>query len=240
MVTRSRERLLALAIGSEILGCNALAGIREGVFDPCVEDAGDPLCVNEGASASSSSSSSSSTSSSGGVSASASTSGTGGGRAKCGDGKLDDGEECDDKNTTADDGCTGCKVDCTEAKAFKDPSSAHCYWSLDAMSFFKGSVMCQSFPGGQLATVTSEAELALIASHLGGPAWVGASALGPTGMLAWLDGEPWGYVLWGPGEPSKESKDLCLLLEGEPLRFGMSDCTLAQGPLCERAPRVKP
>jgi cysteine-rich repeat protein len=232
MVTRSRERLFALTMGAQMLGCNALAGIREGVFDPCVEDAGDPACATGGGSSSSSSGGGGE-----GTSASATTSGTGGGRAKCGDGKLDVDEECDDKNTTAHDGCTSCKVDCAEAKAFKDPGDAHCYWSLpDATSFLKSSVMCESFPGGQLATVTSPHELALIASHLGGPVWIGASALGPSGTLAWLDGEPWDYVVWGPGEPSQGSKDLCLLLEGEPLRFGMSDCALSRRSLCERAP----
>lgn len=235
-MVKSRERWLALAFGAEMLGCNAIAGIREGVFDPCVEDAGDPVCAPDGEGASSSS-----TSGGGSPSVGATSSGTGGGRAKCGDGKLDIGEECDDKNTVANDGCTGCKVDCAELKAFKDASSSHCYWPLTgAMSFFKSSVMCQSSPGGQLATVTSDAELELIASHLGGPVWIGASALGPTGKLAWLDGEPWDYVPWGPGEPSKDSKDLCLLLEGEPLRFGMSDCALPKRSLCERAPLVTP
>ena len=238
MVTRSRERLFALAIGAQMLGCNALAGIREGVFDPCVEDAGDPVCVT-GAGSSTSSSSSASSGGGEGTSASATSSGAGGGRAKCGDGNLDVGEECDDENTIAGDGCTSCKVDCAEAKAFKSPADAHCYWPLpDATSFFKSSVMCQSSLGGQLATVTSQAELALIASHLGGPVWIGASALGPTGTLAWLDGEPWDYVVWGPGEPSQGSKDACVLLEGEPLRFGMSDCILLRKGLCERVPAV--
>ncbi len=236
MVKVSRERLFALAIGAQMLGCNALAGIREGVFDPCVEDAGDPACATGGVSSSSSSGGGGE-----GTSASAASSGTGGGRAKCGDGNLDIGEECDDKNTTPKDGCTSCKVDCAEPKAFKDPAGAHCYWPLaDAASFFKSSVMCQSFPGGQLATVRSQPELALIAAHVGGPVWIGASALGPTGKLAWLDGEAWDYVAWGPGEPSQDSKDLCVLLEGEPLRFGMSDCALLRKSLCERVPVVTP
>ena len=29
----------------------------------------------------------------------------------CGDGNLDDGEECDDGNTVSGDGCTGCLID---------------------------------------------------------------------------------------------------------------------------------
>lgn len=234
-MVKGKQRLAVLTIGAGVIGCNALAGIREGVFDPCVDDAGAPAC--EPLESSSSSSSGGSASAGPG----ATSSGTGGHHATCGDGVLDPGEECDDKNTSADDGCTKCKVDCDEPKSYKDPESSHCFWVLTGkMSFFEGSLMCQPSTGGQLATVTSAQELELIDSKIGGPVWIGASDLGPTGTLAWLDEEPWGFAPWGPGEPSHGGKDHCVVLDGEPLRFGMSDCELAQKVLCERGPVVKP
>jgi hypothetical protein len=212
-------------------GCNGLAGIRDGIFDPCVQDAGDPVCLASEATASSTSSSSEGTGGS-----RATTGGSGGFRSSCGNGVVEPGEECDDGSPTTH-GCTHCKVDCGEPGAFKDPATAHCYWvPAEEMSFFKSSVMCQSSTGGRLATVTSAAELAQIATHVTGPAWIGASALGPTGELQWLDEEPWSFVAWGPGEPSLGNKDLCVALVGTPLLFGMDDCALTRASVCERTP----
>lgn len=212
-------------------GCNGLAGIREGIFDPCLQDAGDPACAPGSATTSSGSGSSS-----GSASSSATTGGAGGFRASCGNGVIDPGEECDDK-TPGGHNCTQCRLDCTEPGSFKDPATSHCYWALSTeMSFFQSDVMCQSFPGGRLATVTSPYELGLIAKHVVGPVWIGASELGPTGELQWLDQEPWSYHPWGPGEPSQGTKDSCLMLGGVPLLFGLDDCALTRASLCERAP----
>lgn len=217
-------RWAAPVIFAAFLGCNGLAGIREGIFDPCLQDAGDPACLAAGTTASSSSSSA------------ATKGGAGGGRSSCGNGVIDPGEECDDNSPTPH-GCTQCKVDCGEPGAFKDPATAHCYWvPPDEMSFFKSSVICQSSIGGRLATVTSASELAMIAAHVKGPLWIGASALGPTGELAWLDQEPWSFVDWAPGEPSPKSKDLCLALVGSPLLFAMDDCAVTLASVCERGP----
>jgi hypothetical protein len=224
MVTRSK-RWIAPAILVGVAGCNELAGIREGVFDPCLEDASDLACGTT----------SSASSSSGGGSSSATTGGAGGFRATCGDGVIDPGEECDDKGSSSH-GCTRCKVDCTETGAFKDPATAHCYWIPDvSQSFYESNVTCQLPPGGRLATVTSAAELSVIASHIEGSAWIGASALG-NGDLAWLDGEPWEYTAWAPGEPSLVGKKLCVKLGGPPVLFAMDDCALPRAALCERGP----
>jgi hypothetical protein len=73
-----------------------------------------------------------------------------------------------------------------------------------------------------------------------GPIWIGASALGPTGALAWLDGEPWVYTDWGGGEPALGGKDLCVVLRGQPLAFWMDDCALSRAALCERGGRAGP
>src|SRR5262245_10804523 len=45
--------------------------------------------------------------------------GQGGVAPVCGNGALDPGEECDDGNATAGDGCTGCIVDCAAASEVK-------------------------------------------------------------------------------------------------------------------------
>lgn len=227
----SRERLVMLTIGVGMLGCNALAGIQEAVLDVCVEDAGHPGCMPGGHS-----------SSSGGLNphAGATSSGSGGAGRTCGNGLLDSGEECDDKNTKGDDGCTDCKVDCTELDSIRDEKTFHCYWVLSEERSFSGSIKaCKLSEGGQLAAVTSQSELDLINSEFGGPVWIGASDLGQ-GTLAWLDEEPWDFKSWAPGEPSDGSKDHCVELEGEPLLFGLSDCNLTERALCERGPLITP
>lgn len=229
-MVKGKERLAMLVIGAGMLGCNALAGIREGVFDACVDDAGDPACALVESSSSSSSGSAGTTSS-----------GTGGPRPSCGDGILDPGEQCDDRNADADDGCTKCKIDCDELNSFRDPKTSHCFWvPLDKKRFSDSNALCKPSTGGRLATVTTEQELTLIDKRVGGPVWIGASDLGHPGTIAWLDDEPWGLASWGPGEPSHGSKDHCVVLEGEPLRFGMSDCEAVQKALCERGAIVNP
>jgi cysteine-rich repeat protein len=217
-----------VALCAGLVGCNELAGIRLGVFNPCVEDAGDPVCDAGEPSPSSSGS------------AGATTGGGGGSRALCGNGALDKEEECDDGNPGAGDGCTQCSVDCDEPGAFKVPASAHCYWALPkAMSFFESSVKCQ-YQGGRLASVTSAPELSHIDSGVSGPVWIGASALAPTGTFQWLDGEPWDFEAWSGNKPQVKDKDLCVVLDGEPLLFGASDCALMRKALCERVPAVGP
>jgi cysteine-rich repeat protein len=230
-MVKSRERLAMLTIAAGMLGCNALAGIHEAVLDACVEDAGHPGCV-----------SGANSSSSGGGSAHAGATGSGGGGAhpKCGNGLLDPGEECDDKNMNGGDGCTDCKVDCTEPDAVRDEKTFHCYWVLSVeRSFLESIKACKLYQGGQLATVTSQPELDLINSKPGGSVWIGASDFNQ-GILAWLDKEPWDFESWAPGEPSDGFNDHCVMLEGEPLLFGLSDCNLTQKALCERAPVVTP
>jgi lectin-like protein len=226
---------IAAVILAGLAGCNGLAGIREGIFDPCMEDAGDPVCVVHGATASSASGGGVG----GGGSSTTSTSGTGGSiRSKCGNGvvDVDADEECDDGPSTAH-GCTQCKVDCDEPGAFKDPATAHCYWVPEStQSFFESSVVCELSAGGRLATVTSATELGLIGTHVEGTVWIGATALGKNGEVVWLDDEPWGYAPWAPGQPNLGGKNLCVKLEGEPLLFQTDDCALARSAICERAP----
>ena len=56
--------------------------------------------------------------------------GAGGAPMDCGNGKVDEGEECDDANDNADDGCNACQVDCVfpvddalEGESFVDPTT---------------------------------------------------------------------------------------------------------------------
>lgn len=210
-----------------LVGCNELAGIRLGVFNRCMEDAGDPLCDAGAPNLSSGS-------------AGATTGGAGGSRAFCGNGALDQGEECDDGNPAAGDGCTQCSVDCDEPGAFKAAASAHCYWVLPtAMSFFESRGKCE-YGGGRLAAVTSAPELAHIDSGVSGPVWIGARARASTGTFQWLDGEPWKFEAWSGNKPQEKEKDLCVVLDGEPLLFLANDCALVRKALCERAPVVGP
>lgn len=79
------------------------------------------------------------------------------------DGVLDSGEECDDANGDAGDGCDlGCRVTCP-ADGFKDPVNAHCYLPVPALagSLAGAEDLCRSTSGAlptRLLTVRSRRE----------------------------------------------------------------------------------
>ena len=69
----------------------------------------------------------SSASSAGSSGASSTVSASSGGTGGCGDGFIQAGEECDDGNTLAGDGCEACVVVCSGLSEVKDAVTHHCY-----------------------------------------------------------------------------------------------------------------
>lgn len=76
--------------------------------------------------------------------------------------------------------------------------------------------------GGYLATITSAAENAFVASLVANPAywvevgnsfgpWLGGyqppGSPEPNGDWRWVTGEPWGYTNWAPGEPNNSDEE---------------------------------
>lgn len=225
---RGRRGQIQRAIGPGaallLCGCNAIAGIHEGIFDPCVEP---NTCGG---------SSGEDAGSSGGPPPSDA------GPETCGNGVIDPGEECDDANDAPFDGCRHCVVECNGLGAFKDPTTHHCYRLNNLKSdFATATVFCAS-GGSTLAAITSAEELAAVTPHLAGEVWLGASELAMTGVYTWADGEPWGFAPWRPGEPDGAFlNQACIkLVIPPPMGFADEDCTKKLAFLCERTPPGMP
>jgi cysteine-rich repeat protein len=242
VVTRSQGRALFAALGLGVApglcaavslgGCNAIAGIHEGILDPCAgEDAG---CGGEGGKGGNSSAAAESAMAedSGGSS-------TGDGApGVCGNGIIEAGEECDDRNGFPNDGCTGCVVDCAGLGAFKDPISHHCYHHLTGLKFaFSQARLACRLSGEYLAAITSAAERDAVSPLLHKDTWIGGSDIVSEGAYVWDDGEPWEFAPWKPGEPSGDvDHHDCIKLTGAQVAFDDDDCSQKHTFLCERSP----
>jgi hypothetical protein len=138
------------------------------------------------------------------------------GPAVCGDGILQAGEACDDGAANSDTpsasgGCTsqcqlraGCGSLSGSSGAQIDPANGHCYvaWP-NALNWASASRQCQA-RGGHLATVTSAAENARIATLAGASdRWIGLKIdHGFTPRDTWVDGETAAFTDYALGEPN--------------------------------------
>ena len=157
--------------------------------------------------------------------------------ATCGDGYVRQGvEECDYGQAALD--CTrGCLLCANAADAYFRPGNAHCYTSHTvAKSNEQARAICQA-EGGDLWTITSEAEGADTASKLAlsGEQWLGL--LTNTNGGNWVTGESTKYTSFAVGEP----RDLglrCISFDAEqPNGAWRSEaCNTKLGFVCERSP----
>lgn len=240
MVKRSQQWALLGGLGlgagqllgavASLAGCNAIAGIHEGILAPCGADGcGGTGGAGEHGDASAAPRSTAATANE--SSSAASTSGL------CGNGVIEPGEECDDQNNFPNDGCAGCVVDCEGKGSFKDPGSHHCYW-LDSfkLPFSQATLTCK-LRGGYLAAITSAAELDAVDAHVQEDTWIGGNDLVLEGVYVWSDGEPWSFAPWKLGEPSGDVDDHdCIKLTGPGPAFDDVDCDQKRASLCERPP----
>jgi hypothetical protein len=97
-----------------------------------------------------------------------------------------------------------------------DPASGHCYvaWSGPA-GFAQAERQCQAH-GGQLATIGSAAEDAIVRGLAGATArWIGlASAAGKDQFSTWRSSEPVGYTGWQNNQPTPAQQRDCVQLDG--------------------------
>ena len=191
---------------------------------------------------------------SGGSSSSVSAGGGGGEAAVCGNGLIDTGEQCDDENTTAGDGCNDCQMECADAGDFLDPLTFHCYRLGPALGWQASVEHCAEW-NGHLSAITSQGELDFVLEHVTKQVWLGASELEQEDDWVWVSGEPWSYAPWLTGEPNEGGsqgeggagggrpyEEDCLELYdelGASEGFGFADdgCAHTQPPLCERWPK---
>jgi cysteine-rich repeat protein len=201
---------------------------------------------------------------SGGMAGNGGMAGSGGMVVECdGDGVIDAGEECDDMNGDAGDGCEDCVVVCPGW--IKDPNPPHhCYRVFtDQQNWATSRTECQDeapsegFPAGstELAAISSDPEMtfleAVVAPLTDGP-WLGAiESMATDCQYSWSNGEPWG---WSPNPDPTPSTGLtdkpwnmggpvappcntytCVHIYNTG-RFHEEMCTTPHGRLCEFTP----
>jgi cysteine-rich repeat protein len=163
--------------------------------------------------------------------------------AACGNGMLEQGEECDDGNDKNGDGCnTVCEVECAGAGRTKHPETHHCYeLGTTPKSWSDAETACVARgPGWHLAALRAQAEAAFANVLLpSADVWVGGNDLAVEGVFVWTNGEPWYDGLWNPGEPNNAaSGEDCVEATPEPgyARLNDTTCGSAQIFLCELTP----
>jgi len=157
----------------------------------------------------------------------------------CGNGIIEDGEECDSPDPT-NAWCTECTVVCADPDKL-DGATNHCYqlvtgatptWTLEP-----ARAACELW-GGDLVAISSALELKFIQETFMASCdsvWTGGYDVGeddPDGI--WSNGEPW-YQAWHVGEPNAGLGTCVTLLDD--CRFADENCgSIHLGYLCERHP----
>jgi len=172
----------------------------------------------------------------------------------CGDGVLDPGEECDDGNVVAGDGCSAdCVVECEPIEpmsmneaVFKDPATFHCYRWTGGLApdcwiptYAQAEADCASWYGDVAALSTLPELEVVVASGIVQPyaldVLLGAQDVTGMGDWLWMNGEPWIYVAgmppWNGAEPN--GTFLEMYYDGS---FNADIETSACGWVCERTP----
>lgn len=141
---------------------------------------------------------------------------TGSGANACGDGVVSAGEECDDANAVADDGCSACVIDC-EPEGAKAPGTGNCLRVFeDATTWPFAEANCAAWGGspglGHLASIADDDEQNLVFALIAQQAWIGVQDPITEGVYQWSDGSFWDYEHWAPGEPDDTHEEDCAFM----------------------------
>ena len=129
--------------------------------------------------------------------------------AECGNGVIEDGEECDGGADGAD-GCTNdCEVDCSDfGEGAIESSHHHCYNGFDEDNFAGAREDCHD-RGGHLVTISNDEENDIAQDLTNNSKWIGAFedvaiTSSTMGDYEWVTGEPFGdYTNWDDEEPGR-------------------------------------
>lgn len=158
--------------------------------------------------------------------------------ATCGDGYQRKGvEECDDGNVMSGDGCARACLDCSGPGTYFREGNSHCYVvHAELASAQEARTLCQQ-EGGDLWTVTSEAEGTDVANRLAlsGRYWLGLQTT--TNGNTWVSGEGTQFTHFAAGEPSDVALK-CVAFDRAPESgtWSSAACKNELQFVCERAP----
>jgi cysteine-rich repeat protein len=159
--------------------------------------------------------------------------------AACGDGVVNSDEDCDDGNTLGNDGCSAnCTTDCapnTNAAA-AIVSGSSCYAAYASLVTPTAAEAACVALGGQLVTITSAAENAVVRTLLPATQFaIGLNDVSVEGTYQWYSGEMFSYSNWSSGEPNNfNGNEDCveILTSGQ---WNDMDCTSTRAYICEFA-----
>lgn len=127
----------------------------------------------------------------------------------CGNGKLEEGEQCDDAAHEGDDGCNAdCEVVCSDfgTDVVTSPDH-HCYAGYDEADFEGAQADCEE-RGAHLVSIASAAENEVVRGLVNSSKFIGAfEAVELTaedeGTYEWITGEPFDYENWDSQQPDR-------------------------------------
>lgn len=155
----------------------------------------------------------------------------------CGNGIA--GEECDDGNSVAGDGCeptcvNTCFSGASPTSVVIDGSTGQCYATFaTAASWTDAEATCVSY-GGHLASVESAAENTFLRTLLTNQVfYIGGTDSAVEGTYAWTDGAAFTYSNWSSGEPNDSggAEDCAEMLTNGTWNDGQ--CTTTRQYVCE-------
>uniref|UniRef100_A0A914W412 Uncharacterized protein n=1 Tax=Plectus sambesii TaxID=2011161 RepID=A0A914W412_9BILA len=117
-----------------------------------------------------------------------------------------------------------------------------CYYVTDQKKiWFEAEVFCKNAqPNAHLTSITSVFENynvdAVATSTLSGSAcgqfWIGGNDIAQTGNFTWMDGSPWQYINWAPGQPA--STQHCVSSDAlKTQQWKTEDCGIDNCIICE-------
>jgi cysteine-rich repeat protein len=157
---------------------------------------------------------------------------------RCGDGRLDPGEECDDGNRRDDDGCNATCVRCgPPGTAFTWSANGHCYERHDTPAAFDAADAICGTRGGHLVSYTGQTEVGAVTEAVlrgrDGPHWVGLHAPAPGEAQLWRWREPFVTGMLPSLPPPAPASGLCLAQRGTQLPWLAVPCAQPLPFVCE-------
>ncbi|XP_053409086.1 macrophage mannose receptor 1-like [Mercenaria mercenaria] len=126
-----------------------------------------------------------------------------------------------------------------------NPLTAYCYMFVDQpLSWLDALTQCRAYRG-QLVSIESSQEINYLAARMQSmnslAVWTGANDRGSEGGWKWINGKPFAFFNWAPGQPSGhalgQGQD-CVAMFTQSALWDDVDCTTRNGYICEKQGNV--